>query len=212
MKTSTDRNHLKWIDLGIHIACVVVLILTGMIAYRFGYKQLETHKTELDAERQELFVLLNSKEEIAAAHQVVHEELSVQQQKLVDLLKRMPERPHEVDFLTQITGLARDASVRIQDYQPQQLSSGGEYRELQIKLNAQGSYVGICQFLNDMHELQRLNRVSQLTITPKSATRQSEQEELARKPQYNAAMQLHIYFMPVKKTERIASAGEGRHE
>ncbi|MEZ6048381.1 MAG: hypothetical protein R3C11_22965 [Planctomycetaceae bacterium] len=41
------------------------------------------------------------------AHKLANEELAVQRQKLVDLLKAiMPEQPREVDFLSQISNLA----------------------------------------------------------------------------------------------------------
>ncbi|QDU81886.1 Pilus assembly protein, PilO [Polystyrenella longa] len=209
MKNSSDRNQLKLIDMGIHIACMAVVLISLIAGYRFGYDQLKAREVSLDAQRLELLALMNSEDEVASAHRLAQEELSIQQQKLVDLLKRMPEQPKEVDFLAQITGLARKSGVKIQDYQPQQISSGEEYRELQIKLNAHGGYTGICYFLDEMHSLQRLNRVSQLFVEPIGATSKKQLEEEV--PQYKASLQLHIYFMPVRKTERIASLPEGQH-
>ncbi|MEZ6048382.1 MAG: hypothetical protein R3C11_22970 [Planctomycetaceae bacterium] len=92
----------------------------------------------------------------------------------------------------------------MQDYHPQHLSTGVEYRELQIQLNAHGSYVGLCTFLDEMHKLQRLNRVSQINIRPLSKNSKSKFQEESLVPLYDASLHLHIYFMPVKKSEQIA--------
>ncbi|MAT15549.1 MAG: hypothetical protein CMJ46_09810 [Planctomyces sp.] len=210
MKSSSDRKQLKLIDFGIHIASLVIVVVSVAGSYRLGYSDLQQQKQALNSERKMLQDVFESREEIAEEHRIAQEELQLQQQKLVDLLKRMPEQPKEFDFLAQITGLARTSNIRIQDYHPQQLTSGGEYRELKIKLNAHGSYVGLCTFLDEMHQLQRLNRVSQLTITPMKGNRQSNIEEAeAEIPQYMVSMQLHIYYMPVKNTDRIAENQTG---
>ena len=81
------------------------------------------------------------------------------------------------------------------NYHPGNIRETEEYNEMSLSMTSQGSYEGICNFLNRLHRLPRLSRTSKLSIAP-----------AVNGQTYSLDMTLTIFFSP---TSELASARKG---
>lgn len=160
--------------------CAVILVL---VIWPIDNRHAEVQRKTVDLRR-----ILDRELDVRHEHQRLSQSLSAADEKIDGLLNRIPNLPREADFLGQITTLAREVGLEIVDYRPGGTTERGEYQEMIVTLSSEGSYSGLCSFLQRIHHLPRLSRVNELKISP----RQDGQT-------YSLNMTLAIYFAPKNK-------------
>ena len=169
------------------VACAAVLFLV--------IRPIDKRHAAVLRKQAQLKQVLDLEDHIRNENDRLVRTLSMADQKIERLLDRVPSVPREADFLGQITTLAREVGLQIVDYRPGGTLAKDEYQEMTVSLASEGSYPAICSFLKRIHDLPRLSRIRQLTISPR---REGET--------YGMDMELTIYFAP---KSNLATAGTG---
>jgi len=108
--------------------------------------------------------LLKSAGEIRAEARDIRRQIDEAQTRGVRLAARVPTAPHEADFLGQMTELAHQVELEINDYRPGVVRLLEKHGEMEVQFSAQGTYAAICRFLHRTEELPRLCRITRLDI------------------------------------------------
>lgn len=87
--------------------------------------------------------------------------------ELVKIQDKMPIRAELPDLITQLQDIANDAGVNLVSVKPGQLTSKGEFSELQISVSVEGSYIALIDFLKRIEKAQRMLKTSTIDIKVK---------------------------------------------
>lgn len=128
------------------------------------WQPVHAHSLEASAEIARLDELLKSAAKIRAEARDIRRLIDEAQAQTARLAARVPGAPHEADFLGQVTALAHEVEMEIQDYRPGVVRLLEKHGEMEVQFNAQGTYSAICRFLHRTEELPRLCRITRLEI------------------------------------------------
>jgi Tfp pilus assembly protein PilO len=81
------------------------------------------------------------------------------------LRQRLPDSPDETLFLRQISELAAQSAVMINDYRPGAETKLEKHSEKEITFSCAGTYQGICHLLANLEKLPRVAHVYNLTVS-----------------------------------------------
>ena len=167
------------------------LLLTAAIfaIALIAYQSFDRDRDRLDRQISAMSRFLNTGDEIHFDHRDLNQRLSVMEGRLTDLMTRIPAARNESDFLAQLTELAHQYKLKIQNYRPGVVFEKEKYSEMEIKLSAEGSYQSCCRFLAGLESLPRLCRITHLNISA------PDDAEI-----YPIEMTLRIYFAPLQQT------------
>lgn len=98
-------------------------------------------------------------------HGQVNEELDSAQEAAIRLTDSVPDKPQEAEFLAQVTQLADEVGLKIQDYRPDGKRDCDIYSILLVDLISAGPYSSVCRFVARLPELPRHCAVEHLQIT-----------------------------------------------
>jgi Tfp pilus assembly protein PilO len=142
------------------LAAVAIVLIVQFVVYRPLDAQLAacTRRTE------QLEGLLAREEPFRQEHARLSEELSAAREQATLLKDRIPEEPRETEFLAQVSQLAGESGVSIQDYRPGTVTSKGSYSTMRVDLTCEGGHEGICGVVDGLRELPRHSTVVRLEI------------------------------------------------
>lgn len=120
--------------------------------------------------------------ECAPAIQMRQQKLTEQHQQVeasyVAQHKRLPTLANEAAFLGWSSELAQSLGLELRDFRPAGSHKYGEYDGMAIRVNGEGSYAHICEYLQAISEGPRVARVVSVEITPLDAARERFQFSL----------------------------------
>lgn len=162
-------------------------VTAGLIAVTvfLVIRPLELREQELSRKAVRLTAALAVEEDVHTQHRFLVQQQVEADDKIEQILDRIPNVPRESDFLGQITTLAADVGLSIVDYHPGGTSAQDGYKKMTLTLSSDGSYESVCGFLYRIHQLPRLSRVLSLDIAP-----------VQGKDTYRMKMTLNIFFAP----------------
>jgi Tfp pilus assembly protein PilO len=108
--------------------------------------------------------LLELESNVQERHKTLTLETAVHEQRRRAVLERIPEAADEGQFLAQLTDLAARCAFNVQNYRPGARERKATCSQMDISLDADGSYEGLCRFLAGLEELPRYCRLAGLTI------------------------------------------------
>lgn len=186
MRPFTDKLGFQQLGWALHAAGFVltILMLLGVHVYVFG--SLRRESSRLDSQISTAADYYDQESMITARHTTLQSTLIDRQNRLEDLLTRIPESPRESEFLAQLTQLARSSGMTISRYTPGQSREETTHADLEVSLSARASYESICRFFDGLADLQRLCHVTRLKIVA------PEPGQLT----YPVDMTLRIFFTP----------------
>ena len=188
---SADPNRklrvLSWSlhGLGALIACAIVAA-----AELVGCRPLDAEVAACARQTAELQEVILDGERLRAKHARLRQELASAREQSVDLIERIPDQPQEADFLAQVSQLADDSGLKIQDYRPGVITPQSSYATMKVDLICTGNYESICTFLDGRAELPRHCTVIGLEIDSAS------QGEL-----YTVKLSLELYVATVDRPQ-----------
>ena len=165
MKLGDPDQKLKalgwWLHgLGLLVALAIALLTKCIVLARID-DRAAAHLCRAD----QLQDRLQDADRIRAEHARLVEDLAAARNQSEELKQRIPDEPREADFLAQVSHLADEVGLRIQDYRPGTVSAEPSYSVLQVVLIGEGNYASICSFLDRLPDLARHSIVSRLQIT-----------------------------------------------
>lgn len=108
--------------------------------------------------------LLAASDEVYSSRQKLDEELATLSARIAATAARVPETAEESQFLDQITQLATDAGVELDDYQRLGTTTLPTHSTTTIGIKCHSEYANLCTFLDAVAHLPRLTTVSRLRI------------------------------------------------
>lgn len=187
----TEQKLSRWAR-GLHLGGLLIAMTGCSVMLLAVIIPLSQDDAEVVAREQALRKILDLEPAVTSENERLTQVLAEADIKIQSLLDRIPNVARESDFLGQVTTLAKDVEVEIMNYLPGNIRETEEYNEMSLSITSQGSYDGICNFLNRMHSLPRLSRTSKLSLAP-----------VVNGKTYSLNMTLTIFFSP---TSELASA------
>ncbi len=130
-----------------------------------------------------LHAMLRDEGQLRAKHTMRRQHLDQAQQDEAAIQKRIPPEPQEAVFLAQVSQAADEVGLQIKDYRPGVMSAGKTWSTLRVELTCEGSYLGVCAFLDSLRELPRYSTIARLEIDPGTSVEH-----------YVAKLSLELYF------------------
>lgn len=176
------NRRLRLLGLSLHglggLAAVTIALLAEFLAYRPLDAQVAAHVRRTE----ELQVLLREEQQCRREHARLGKDLSVAGEQAEILKKRIPDEPREADFLAQVSELADESGLRIQDYRPGVVTPRHLYSTMRVDLICEGDYESICKFLDGLSALPRHSTMVRLEI-----------DSTIDKKHYSARISLELY-------------------
>lgn len=143
--------------------------LVTVLCATFGYSILHTPSLTAIAETSnqidELMQSVKNAPVIRRQHRLVSEKLRDVTTRIANVQRRVPMEPDAGEFLKQVTQLAIDHRLAIKDVHPEKPETKKGYAEMQVKLTGTGNFTSICTFIDQLHKLDRLSKIKELTLT-----------------------------------------------
>ncbi|WP_197526475.1 type 4a pilus biogenesis protein PilO [Botrimarina colliarenosi] len=97
-------------------------------------------------------------------HAEMQRELEGLLARVEEVNNRIPDDPNEGDFLSDLTRLAREGDVAIEDFRRGATSVSPTHSAVTVTVNLRGSYRGVCGLIDGVAKLPRLAELTQLTL------------------------------------------------
>jgi len=159
---------LSWLlnGMGAFAAAAIVLIVQFAV-----YRPLDAQIAECTRQTEKLERLLASEEQLRQEHARRGEELAAAREQAALLKDRIPDEPRETEFLAQVSQLAGESGVTIQDYRPGVVTPKGAYSTMPVNLACVGGHQGICGLVHGLRELPRHSTMVRLEIDSREPTK-----------------------------------------
>jgi Tfp pilus assembly protein PilO len=139
--------------------------------------------------------VLSKAQIIRAEHVSLQQQLEESRQRLNRLEIRVPKDALESDFFGQVANLSKRQGVRIHGFRPISSAALNDYHSVRVAFDASGEYQTLCQFLDELARLPRLNHIAHLHVMP-----QSPQSSLL-----TVKIETEIYFTPGTASKGVRS-------
>jgi hypothetical protein len=123
---------LRGIGHGLHAAGLGITCAITYAAFTFVFVPMQNQHLGVSARIGEESQVLARSAAIRARHREVETELAKSEATFARVISRIPETPHESEFLSQITELARTCQLRIQRYHPRDPVNEGTHTALEV--------------------------------------------------------------------------------
>ena len=154
------RDSRKWLDYAGAVIAILIVMGGFLIA-----RNLQAEASALQIANNagiELFeqadILQSTRDELKDTVQAVRSDVE-------SLRQRLPDSPDETLFLRQISELAAQSAVMINDYRPGAETILEKHSEKEITFSCAGTYAGICHLLANLEKLPRVAHIHNLTIS-----------------------------------------------
>lgn len=181
----------KWTFWGLHAAGVGLLTIAAATVYFFVIAPKSARFQANESKRVELELLMDRGAKLRGEFDLHKQTLEKRRSQQKRFQEKLPDSAQEDEFLAQVARLARSVDLAVRDYRPGEVTSRGNYSELEIELSCEGSYESICRFLDGLPSLPRLSSLTGIEV-------QSQMEQSV----YPIRLNLSAYFMPMKPEER----------
>lgn len=148
-----------------HLTAAAICLLFALIQYGASSSRSESARSEWEARLNQQNALIGQSERLKDRLVGLR---SDEQNLLVRLEKarrRAPNTRDDHDFLEQLASAAETRELTIQELQPESSVRIQAFDRTTIRMTAAGSWSGVCQFLNDVRNTERLCSVDEFHIT-----------------------------------------------
>jgi len=171
-----------------HAVAAGVSLSLAFVVIDLGVLQARERQRSVDSQIESTRQLLGQADDVQARRVELQGLLEQTEKQFAAAATRIPETAQENDFLAQISRLAKNTDLTIQEFRPGEITDRKTHRELEISLSAVGPYPSLCEFLAGLEQLPRLCRVTSLTIDRSTA---------ATADRYPVRMSVVVYFQPL---------------
>ncbi len=194
IESITQKTSLKQIRLIVHGVGLMGAVCIPVLACQFFNCADPARMQELAASIKRDTDLFEERDEVVENFEQAECELFALSQRLEDLKTQIPNTPEESRFLAQLTQLAEESKLGIQNFRPGRAEDSNHLKRIRVQLKGIGTYECLCQFLNGLSSLPRLTQVSTLHVDP---------ADIAGR--YPVTMELSIFFAETQgNTTKVA--------
>lgn len=167
----------------LHVLGLLVVLAIAAGAEFLLYRPIAAKASVCARRADKLQALLHNQGQVRAEHTRLGKDLAEARKQAAALEDRIPNEPREAEFLAQLSRLASEVELQIEDYRPNTIVRKPDYSVLQVDLICEGGYASICNFLDRISRLPRHSTVVSLQIDSAGGGRK-----------YPAKISLQLYF------------------
>lgn len=149
----------------LHALGLAILLSGSAAGYFLAIRPLEERISQCERRRAELEGLLQEADQVRQAHARLSQAVAAMEAKAALLQQRVPEEPMEAEFLSHLAQAASRVGLRVRDYRPGGVRLNEACSQIEIQLSGDGSYRSLCELLDRLAAMPRLNRVQAMQIT-----------------------------------------------
>ena len=150
MTHDDPRKNVRTLGLLLHfgglfaVTLVILLVLTCVVfPLRRKGEAFQRQITELHAQQREAPALRDERASLQRSVLLARNRIDV-------LLDGVPGQTDDAEIFARISALAEGATVRVRQFQPSPIMQREEYSELAVRFAGEGSYEGLCRFLQSI--------------------------------------------------------------
>ncbi len=143
----------------------VVVLLVGTAVYYFAFDtSLSATEQDLQDRVVEVRKLLSHRAEIRENLREAEAKLAQQQERAAAVRNRIPDPPNVAEFLQSSSQAAANSGLRIPHFSRGEVTRNATFSQIDIRLECEGTYEDICEFLNELEQIPRVARVISMDI------------------------------------------------
>lgn len=183
MDTNDPNRKLTMLNWWLHGLGATVVLVVALLTWAVACRPINNGIVAGAYRVGQLDKLLKTRPRQKALYERLGKQLTEAREQAEMLNDRVPEEPQEAVFLAQVSKLANDVGLSIQDYRPGAIKRDDSHSTMRVDLICRGRYSAICKFLDGLPTLPRHSTVVRLQITS-----EGDQAE------YSADVSLELYF------------------
>jgi Tfp pilus assembly protein PilO len=154
----------------LHYAGLLITMLCGTVMYSLLHAPTIQAMAETSIRIEEVLLSVQNAPLIREQHQRASATLDDVTARIADVQRRVPGEADAGSFLKEVTQIASAEQIAIKDFQPEKPALKSGYAELAVTLKGQGSFAGICTFVDRLSKLKRLSKVKDLRVSAAEGT------------------------------------------
>jgi Tfp pilus assembly protein PilO len=174
MSRGVPDEAVRRLDAWLHAVGAICALAIFFLAWLCFFAPIDASARASREETTQLREVIANSRQIRNDHAYVSEQLAANRREASQLAANIPDEPREAEFLAQLTQLADDVGIEIQDYRPGQTRRYESHCVLTVDLVCVGRYPGICRFLEELPDLARRCAVEDLEISAAPVAEQYE--------------------------------------
>lgn len=180
---ANQNRKLRSLGWGLHAAGLIPLLGIGMLFWLAYAKPLNAEKLAVRQEIDQVTGRLADGVAIRTHHQQLKKRLGDNQDTIALVRDRIPDDAREAEFLRLVTDAARQASLKVDNYSRGQETSRPEFSQLDVHIQASGSFASVCRFIDYLQQVHRVARVVSLQL-----------DSTPRQHGYPLSMTIRLYY------------------
>ncbi len=149
----------------LHYAGVLVTVVCASAGYSFLHAPAVRTVADTSAQIDELMLSVQNAPLIRTQHDIDSAKLHEVTTRIANVQRRVPQDADAGEFLKQVTQLAGNEKLAINDFHPEKPETRNGYAEMQVTLKGAGSFGSICAFVDRLNKLARLSKIKNLTLS-----------------------------------------------
>jgi Tfp pilus assembly protein PilO len=149
---------------GLHAAGFGIMLLLAVVPYVAAGLPMASQNAALQRQIEKTTRLLELEPNVRARYEKLTKEAEVYERRRREVLERIPETADEGQFLAQLTELAGRCELKLENYRPGTAEQKPTYSQIDVVLDAAGTYEQLCRFVAGLESLPRFCRLAGLTV------------------------------------------------
>jgi Tfp pilus assembly protein PilO len=150
---------------GLHAAGFGIMLALAVVPYVAAGLPMSAQNASLEREIEKTTRLLELEPNVRARYEKVTKEAEIHEQRRREVLERIPESADEGAFLAQVTELAGRSELKLRNYRPGAAEKKPTYSQIDVALDADGTYEQLCRFVAGLESLPRFCRLAGFTVS-----------------------------------------------
>ena len=149
----------------LHYAGVLLTVVCASAGHSFVHAPAVRAIADTSGRIDELMQSVRNAPLIREHHGIVSAKLHEVTTRIANVQRRVPRDADAGEFLKQVTQLAGNEKLAINDFHPEKPEIKNGYAEMQVTLKGAGSFGSICAFVDRLNKLARLSKIKDLTLS-----------------------------------------------
>ena len=154
----------------LYVVAAVTAVAIASLACATLNQPLQTWRKDLDRRAELVREKLTQGPALRLEHAKQTREIEELYARVEEVTRRIPDQPREGEFLADLTRLAEQQGVAIDDFQRGAALQTAGYSAVSVSVSLRGSYRGICQLVEEISKLPRLAELTEIVIRRETET------------------------------------------
>jgi Tfp pilus assembly protein PilO len=148
----------------LHAAGFGIMVVLAVVPYVAAGLPIASQNASFERQIDKTAKLLKLEPIVRARYEKLAQEAEIHEQRRREVLERIPESADEGQFLAQLTELAGKCELEVRNYRPGAAEKKLTYSQMDITLDADGTYEELCRFAAGLESLPRFCRLAGLSV------------------------------------------------